>query len=167
MKRTLIVPKGVTGRYNKENGERGECTLLMNMRERNESLEAVGKWTELANIVSSEHIILVDRRGDSNYFFSLRAGVVYLHGVRTGDAYTILNKAVCNAGGDVQWAQSVGGFVVIGTTGGVKYLYFNGSEYVEMNREGMEPQLAFKAINTVSITGKVPGADFAESYTRW
>lgn len=167
MKKITIIPKGVSERQNKENGVPGECALLMNMRERNASLEVVGKWKEVADIVSPEQIILIDRRGVADYFISHRNGVVYVHGMRVAGVYTMLNREVCSTEGEVLWAQSVGDFVTIGTSSGIKYLYYDGSGYEEMKREDMAPQLAFKAVNVTGIAQKVPGVDFKESYSRW
>lgn len=49
MKKLKIEPVGVTSRHNAEAGCFGECTSLVNMRERNRALEVVGEWRTMTD----------------------------------------------------------------------------------------------------------------------
>lgn len=167
MKSIKIVPRGVAERSNEASGIRGECLSLMNMRERNESLETVGKWAVMGSAQPSEKVVLIDSRPDADYYFSYCNSGLYLHGKKSSDRYTALNERLCDVNGTVNWLQSVGDFVVASTSAGMIYLYFNGTRYVVMSRDGMVPQIAFQAVNASSITQKVPGADFDIAYSRW
>lgn len=69
MKSIKIVPRGVAERSNEASGIRGECLSLMNMRERNESLETVGKWAVMGSAQPSEKVVLIDSRPDADYYF--------------------------------------------------------------------------------------------------
>lgn len=167
MKNTKIVPCGMARRYNEESGAWGECVELVNMRERNESLEVVGRWNELADVASGERILLADRRADAEYYFSAKGIKVNIHGMLKNGTYSVMNKTVCVTQGDVLWLKSIGDFVVIGTSAGNKYLRFNGGEYAELLRDELEPIIVFKAVNVCAITQKVAGRDFAKAYSRW
>ena len=116
MKNTKIVPCGMARRYNEESGAWGECVELVNMRERNESLEVVGRWNELADVASGERILLADRRADAEYYFSAKGIKVNIHGMLKNGTYSVMNKTVCVTQGDVLWLKSIGDFVVIGTS---------------------------------------------------
>ena len=50
MKNIVIVPKGQTTRVNNESGTAGECAKVVNMRESEESLSAVGEWEKVCDL---------------------------------------------------------------------------------------------------------------------
>lgn len=168
MKKLKIVPKGIVSRYNTENGTVGECSTLLNMRERNEALECVGKWKRLGEMSGNERLMLVERRKDADYYMSADGVNVYLYGTRTAGVFAVSGEKICSLDGNVMWMQNVGRFIVIGTTQGRRYLYHNaGGEYVLLNLADAVPQIVFGATNKEELSETVAGMIFNTTYTQW
>ena len=167
MKQITIIPKGIRARNNAESGIVGECTAVMNMREREDSLQAVGIWAELGDVSVGEKVLLVDCRQEVRNVFTCKGTAVYLHGKFVEGEYLTLHEEVCKAEVEILWAESVGDFVVIGTDVGCMYLYFNGTEYVEVKKDDIVPQISFKALSAGVESATVPGVDFESEYSRW
>lgn len=167
MKKLKIEPKGYINRFNTESGMPGECSTFEGVRERNNSVEAVGRWKTLGNVADGERLLLVDGRLNVDYYLSAIGNDIYLHGVKQGDVYTQRNEKLCSVETEPVCAQSVGRFVVISTQLGCRYLYFKDDTYILLDVADAIPQLAFNATNISAIHKTIKGESFKNAYTQW
>lgn len=167
MKQLKIEPKGSVNRCNSESGRAGECSVLMNMRESNDALIAVGRWNVLGQVLTGEKLLLVDTRNGVDYYLTSIGSDIYLHGMKQGKKYEQCNEVLCCLDAEPVWAQSVGGFVVISTQLGRRYLYYKDSTYVLLNIEDAIPHLTPDSINENPISVTVVGKRFENVYNQW
>lgn len=167
MKKMKIVPKGVASRYNAESGERGECSELMNMRERNNALETVGEWNVVGRMKDGTRLMLIDRRKEGNFYISCMGADLYLCGYKNGEGFIEKNTLICSFESDVQWLQSVGRFVVVCTAQGFRYLRYVQDGYVRLDVTEMMPQLLFSAVNTTEVAEVIEGSSLVAEYSEW
>lgn len=167
MRKLKIEPKGVVNRYNAETGERGECSELVNMRERNGALETVGVWNVAGRVPAGTRLMLIDRRKEGDYYISCVGAEVYLCGCMKGGDFLEENTLICSFEGEVQWLQSVGHFVVACTTQGYRYLRYVSGGYVRLDVADMIPQLIFDTVNTTVVSETIVGDVFATDYSEW
>ena len=68
MKNFKIVPKGGVERSNAECGLAGESERVVNVRERESSLECVGDWEQLCRLREGDNLMLIDRRKEGDFY---------------------------------------------------------------------------------------------------
>lgn len=167
MKRLKIVPKGLADRVNVESGEVGECLGAMNVRECAEALEPMGVWKSLCKLLGNERVVHIDSREDGEYFLSCKGNVMNVVGKRLDGEFVSMKSTICTLDSDVEWAQSVGRFVVVGTHTGLKYLHYKDQEYKLLDFAEIAPQLVFGAVNVAEVSEIVPSITFEEPYSKW
>lgn len=167
MKRLKMEFKGKTVRCNEENGEQGECMSLQNMRECSGALEVVGEWNTLGKMPEGCRLMLVDRRKDEDCYLACSKSSVYMCGRRKNNLFSEENSLICTFDGDVKWLQSIGNFVVAGTTQGHRYLCYNNGQYTVLDVAQAVPQLFFSAVNMSGMNETVGGVSFESEYSEW
>lgn len=167
MRKMKITPKGVTIRCNTEAGMTGECEALVNMREREESLQVVGDWAKVGILSIGEVLMLIDHRQDADYYITARGKSIYRHGMKAGRKYEQNDAYICELDAAPEWMQAVGDFVVIGTQQGYRYLLFKKGEYGLINLNDAIPQLVLSAVNIADIASTLHGESFEETYQSW
>ena len=167
MKNFKIVPKGGVERSNAECGLAGESERVVNVRERESSLESVGDWGLLCRLREGDNLMLIDHRKEGEFFLLANRNRVSVGGVRRQGVFTALNSEVCTLDGEVKWMQSVGEFVAIGTSVGLRCLRYEAEVYYFLDFADIAPQLVFSAVNVAELSERVPAMEFDEPYSSW
>ncbi len=162
-----IIPTGSTQRVNKFGGKIGECEHLLNMRERNESLEAVGMPKEIAQLSENEKLIFIHDYDEYSNYLTSKGCHLILHGRMNGGHYNLLNYEIHSYSGDIKAVNKVGGFLIVDTLNGREYLHFINEEYVYLDINDAIPTLWIGTADSNSRQITVPAFNFAASYTQW
>ena len=148
----LISSLGASSPVNHESAPTGVADDCLNLRERENALQAMGNPVTLATIGQGERLLCLD-----------------------GDRYVTLsgNRVLCNgteviaAQGDVKGAFMSGRFLVIDTSQGYMWLHRTATGYDPLQPDLAVPVLHFTATDVTSFTENIDAYDFDEPYTHW
>lgn len=151
-KQIKIIHKAATQQFNPEASERGEAADVLNMRQRDRALEAVGMPVVTGHIPQGATLLCVD--GDR--LISLYDNRVLCNG-----------SVIATPQGDVLDACVSGNTLVISTSQGLLFMQRTAQSYVELNPDVMPPVLHFAAVDAAQLTTQVDGYEFSTPYSRW
>ena len=139
-KQIKIIHKAATQQFNPEASERGEAADVLNMRQRDLALEAVGMPVVTGHIPQGATLLCVD--GDR--LISLYDNRVLCNG-----------SVIATPQGDVLDACVSGNTLVISTSQGLLFMQRTAQSYVELNPDVMPPVLHFAAVDAAQLTTQV------------
>ena len=151
-KQFTIIHRGEAQLHNGESAKPGIANTLINMREREQSLQVVGDPLPLKQLNSGDRILLID--GDN---------ILILR-----DNSIIVNETtVLSPQGEIQSAHRVGNFIVVVTNQGNYLLLCNNGNYTLLNINDALPELHLGAVEKTALTASIPAYDFAQPYGSW
>jgi len=152
VKELRIVHRGKSQSHNGESAEPGTASVLVNMREREQSLEVVGQPRQIDQLQSGDKVLLID----NDRTLVLRDNDVMCDGT------VVLSPASQVFGGHV-----VGPLVVIVTADGPELLHFTTNGYRHLDLRDALPQVHLSAVETSTMTVNVPDFEFLTPYNTW
>ena len=167
MKNIVIVPKGQTTRVNNESGTAGECAKVVNMRESEESLSAVGEWEKVCDLQKGERVVCVHRTGDMHYVYASDDKCVTQVGCYKDGEMHGERKQVLATEGTVKWVQAQGDVLVVATTEGLKYVLIEDGECSVLDEEKVMPRIMFGPVNVGEVKENVAAVKLESQYDSW
>lgn len=139
--------------HNPDAAQPGIASVIVNLREREQSLEVMGKPAQVRQVLPGDRIMLAD---------ALDCVVMRGTSLMTGDAVlaTDLNE--------VSGVHRVGNLLVVLTP--ERWLYFRRDDenaYVQLNIDDAVPQLHLTELDESTITANVQPYTFATPYRQW
>jgi len=147
-----IVHSGMVQPHNEESAVAGSACELMNMRERETSLEVVGKPRKVSTLGAGDRVLLVD----DDRILVLRGNNVMWNG-----------NVVLDADAAVIDAHRVGELLVVVTSGGNVVLRRTASGYNRLNIATAIPNIHLAAVDVSSNSVMVPSYEFVTPYNTW
>lgn len=147
-----ITPQGLTALHNAEAALPGQASKLVNLREREDCLAAVGMPAAAGSIAASHRLLAID----GTHLVTARDRQVAIDG-----------QVVATAAGRVREARVMGRFVVITTTAGSLVLHRRGDSYVPLIPAEAVPGVRLAASATARFTATVPAITFDTPYRSW
>jgi hypothetical protein len=149
----LLIPfLGATSPANPESAVTGEAADCLNLRERENALQAVGTPVSIATIGQGERLLCVD---DGRYI------------TLSGNRVLCDGTEVVTAQGEVRAAFVSGRFLVIDTSQGYLYLHRSSSGYDLLEPEQAIPTLHLTATEVTPFTENIDAYDFDTPYVHW
>lgn len=151
-KKLRIVPRGVVDVRNGESAAAGAAETLVNMREREDSLEVVGEPQVVAQLLPGDEVLLVDED---------RTLVLRGNSVVWGDVVVLSPLA------QVLAAHKVGSLSVVVTSTGNIVLRRTSTGYEVLDPTTAIPQIHIGAAEPSTLTASLPSYEFASPYPTW
>lgn len=151
-KKLRVVPRGVVQMHNGESAVVGVADVLVNMREREESLEAVGEPSPLDQLEPGDRVLLVD--GDRTLV--LRGSSVLCNG-----------NVVFTSSATVVAAHKVGLLLVVVTSEGNTVLCSTSTGYEALDPSTAIPQLHITAVEQATTSLTLGAHEFNSPYAYW
>ena len=151
-KKLRIVPRGMVEARNGEGAVAGEAAALVNMREREDSLEVVGEPQVISQLTPGDKVLLVDDD---------RTLVLRGNSVMWGDV------VVLQSVGQVIAAHKVGALLVVITSEGNVVLRRTANGYEALDPMAAIPQIHITAVEQATTTSTIGAYDFNEPYNTW
>lgn len=151
-KKLRIVPQGMGPLYNAEAAKRGEAQTLVNLREREDCLVAVGSPAPAGNIPYGHRLLAIN--GD--HLITARDSDVAIDGT-----------VVATVRGNVLHARVLGRFIIVATTCQCVVLHQRDNGYVTLTPEEAVPRVTLAATATSRFTATVPAVTFENPYRTW
>ncbi|MBR5640230.1 MAG: hypothetical protein IKW83_10965 [Muribaculaceae bacterium] len=151
-KKLRIVPRGVVQLHNGESAAAGEAAILVNMREREESLEVVGDPQVLSQLMPGDKVLLVDDD---------RTLVLRGNSVIWGDV------VVLEPSGQVVAAHKIGALLVVVTSDGNIVLRRTVNGYDALYLSTAIPQMHITVAEQSTMTSAIPDYEFNTPYSTW
>lgn len=152
LKKHKIIARGVRQLHNGESAFAGEASSLVNMREREASLEVVGSPVALQQLAAGDKVLLATAGGE----LVLRGSTVMLNGA-----------VVYSSASPVTAAHQVGSLLVIVTSTGNAVLRPTASGYETLDPATAMPQLHLTAAEQAPLTATIGACEFASPYPTW
>jgi hypothetical protein len=162
-----IPLQGIRERGNNEFGAAGCCQSLINLRESDDSLSAVGSPVQFASMAIDEHLLLIHHLPGADRFLTFSGRSIMLHGVRSASGYVNHGDFIVAAKGDIKGACVCGNFVVVSTSAGLLYLLSNASGYRAVDVADALPLFTFCTAESADLSRDVPSFTFSGSYSAW
>ena len=137
---------------NHESAKPGEATETLNLRQREEALEAVGAPLKTSDIQPGTTLLCINQ----DRFITINGNQVCCNG-----------NVIATVTGTVLDACISGSILVIGTTQGLIYLHHTANGYVNLNPTESAPLLHFAATDASQLTKQIEPFEFHTPYSRW
>lgn len=147
-----ITHYAATALANPESAQPGEAADALNLRQREEALEAVGTPPTIGNIEPGTTLLCIDQ----DRFITLDGNHVRCNG-----------SVIATTAGTVLDAYTSGNILVIGTTQGLIYLHYTPNGYVSLDPTEAVPLLHFAATDVTQVTSQIEPYEFNAPYSRW
>lgn len=152
MKIHHIVPQAITQPHNNEAARQGEACHMLNMREREQALEVVGKPHTVAHIAAGSQLLVVDQ---DRYIYQQGRRIVHD------------KQVIATATGNITAAHVVGPVVIVDTSSGPLYLHYNAGQYRSLVPARAIPQLHLAATEWATLTTNIESYSFKQPLARW
>ena len=151
-KELRIAHRGVAQLHNGESAQQGVASTLLNMRERENSLEVVGMPHQVDTLEPGDKVLLVD----DDRTLVLRGSTVIWNGTE-----------VLDASATVTAAHRVGPMLVVVTSEGNVILKRTATGYVLIDPANALPQVHLAAVEQMTQSTTIPSFTFAAPYSAW
>lgn len=147
-----IVHHGTVRLHNGESATAGEAAIVVNMREREDALEVVGKPCQVAQLMPGDKVLLVDGE---------RTLVLRNNNVMYNDT------VVLNADTTIISVHKVGALLVIVTNDGNVVLQRTATGYERLDLATVIPQIHITSVEQSAITANIAAFEFNSPYPIW
>lgn len=137
---------------NPESAKPGEAADCLNLRQREEALQAVGTPQKIGDIEPGSTLLCIDH----DQFITLSGNQVRCNG-----------SVIATITGTVIDACVSGNILAIGTTQGNIYLHHTPNGYVSLDPTDASPLLHFAATDVTQVTQQIEPYEFHTPYSRW
>ena len=151
-KELRIAHRGVAQLHNGESAQQGVASTLLNMRERENSLEVVGMPHQVDTLEPGDKVLLVD----DDRTLVLRGSTVIWNATE-----------VLDANATVTAAHRVGPMLVVVTSEGNVILKRTATGYVLIDPANALPQVHLAAVEQMTQSTTIPSFTFAAPYSAW
>ena len=151
-KKIRVVHRGMVEVHNGESAVAGDAAALVNMREREESLEVVGEPQVVSQLTPGDKVLLVDDD---------RTLVLRDNRVIWGD------EVVLEPQGQVFAAHKVGVLLVVVTSNGNMVLHRTATGYLLLDPSTAIPEVHISAAEQATMTSPIAAYEFENPYTAW
>ena len=168
LKHTIIKPKCAKSLVNAESALPGEAEFVLNLRERDNALVAVGNPEKLFDLPAGASLLIADERVEgTNFLISSGKSVVKYAFLRRNGDMQICNVPICSLPSPARSAVAVGDYVAITTDSGLCWLYYDSGNYDNLDWDGAMSRLAFSAVEIENVEQVIPDYSFKTSYSQW
>lgn len=147
-----ITPSGEVQLHNNESAMQGEASTLSNMREREQSLEAVGIPATIATMAVNEKLLYIDDKR-----------IIKL----AGNDITCDGKTIATTSDAITSVQAVGNFIIITTDKENIYLRRTDDSYARLTPDDAIPSLHLSATDESKYTTDINPYTFETPYSTW
>lgn len=162
-----INPMGVVKLANGEAAQRGEATIAVNLREREDALESVGECLGIAPLLADERLVLADDSNRGLRMLTYLPGKIVWHSSVTDGVATPIGKTVAEISGAVTGARSCGNYAVIATDAETVVLQRLDDGYKRLDTSKIMPLVMFSAVEQSNFSHELSEYTFNTPYTSW
>ncbi len=152
-----VVPHAVRQMHNGEAAVAGEAAVVLNMREREESLQVVGTPAVVGSIPAGSRLLLVHNASCGKMMLAVDDGFVV----------TCNGKAVLTLDSEPIGACEVGDYAVVATKGRLWVLLAADGAYAVLDSQEAVPEISLCEADETNVTVDMASVDFAEPYDSW
>lgn len=154
--RLTIIPRAAAVLANQEAATAGVADSVLNMRERERSLQVAGNPATCGSIAACSKILLVHHTTFGERMLTCAGGQVCCDG-----------SQLVQLGGEPAGACAVGDFAVVAHDAGLCVLRATAGGYDELDPDAALPQISIVEAEPATLTGTVAACSFGQPYASW
>ncbi len=154
--RLTIIPRAAAVLANQEAATAGVADSVLNMRERERSLQVAGNPASCGSIAAGSKILLVHHTTFGERMLTCAGGQVCCDG-----------SQLVQLGGEPAGACAVGDFAVVAHDAGLCVLRATAGGYDELDPDAALPQISIVEAEPATLTGTVAACAFEQPYASW
>ena len=163
--------QGIADYIDGENAPAGTCQQMTNLREKRDSVVAVGQCVQIGTISDNEKIVAVHHTSSAKKnVISTIGNAVMLHSTIAADgSATTIGSTLTSTQHAITAVHGLGDFLMITTEGGNMLLKYDATtdNYIKLDTADAIPRLLLSASGKHTLSETIPAYTFAKPLQQW